>query len=367
MKKQRIPFTEQTSRFLDALADLGGKAGFTAIQAKAGLSAASTQRVMLTAVADGLVERSGAPRTPLARIALTHAGRAEVRKRRPNSILTVPLGSSADDQAYETVRVSMSEGEAARAMRNPVVVAGMINGAREAASLRSRIIKALCDEREWGLIGLTQVVRRDHKDQTSPRDVGAVLNSLNQQGLVTFTEGAQEIGHHSLTKIRATKTLLRQEGIDTDARVIGEQKGGTPQHKTDRTDWRTHSPRAEGGPIEHVIAPEDEVVEEDVVVEWPNPSQPMLALPPEPTLDVPSAPEVPEPTQRAFPLLEALRERQSASIGQALRADRYLLAASVLEEEDPEESARLLAKAGEVAGEPLSPLEIEYLDFASRS
>jgi hypothetical protein len=184
------------------------------------------------------VEKRGTPGTVSASYALTRDGRAEVRRREPSSTITVDLGSGPVGLATSALDESAIA----------VVPSDVPDGS---PSIRQRVIKALCDEREWTLMGLTQAIRTSHRDTVGPRDVGAVLNSLNQQGLVTFVEGGFENGHNSLTKIKATKRLLAQENVDTTSREVGTPRhvGEAPQHKTDRTDFRTHGHRAEGGPI----------------------------------------------------------------------------------------------------------------------
>lgn len=71
--------------------------------------------------------------------------------------------------------------------------------------------------------------------------------------------------------------------------------------------------------------------------------------------------------EAGYPLLVALREREAARVVASRRSARYLEAAALLEEVDPEESQRILGLATAAEGEPLTNLEAEYLAFAAEA
>jgi len=304
--------SDDAYRAVRALDALGGKAPLKPIVEGDGRSQPTVSLHIKAAIALGWIERSGTPNTSTARYALTHDGRAEVRRRENRgAAVTVALGSAPDETP---------------AAPEPT------NGR---PSLRTRVIKALCEEREWGLIDLTRAVRSNHRDTFGPRDVATILNTLNKQGLVTFVEGGHENGHHSLMKIRATKRLLVEEGVDTTAREIGRPRhhDEAPQHAGDRTDFRTHETRAEGGPIEHISVT--------------------------PLMSIPAA--EPEP----WPILAELRERIRAQEAGRTRSEALIDAAELLAKVDPEESERLFARGSALAATlTLTPIEDEYLRFA---
>ncbi len=68
-----------------------------------------------------------------------------------------------------------------------------------------------------------------------------------------------------------------------------------------------------------------------------------------------------------WPQLQQLRIRLAELKGMAVKAAAYYDAATALESVDPEESERLLRRAEEVGGTPLSAVEAEYLRFADRA
>lgn len=351
--------SEANDAFLLALADLGGKSSFSQIGAKSGLQYPSgVKRAMDQLVSDGLIERQGIPRSPHATIALTGEGRSRVRQLRPDTSIAIPLGSAPEPiPATVPQRMTLNHEQAAKLPLVDIVV-GTINADADTKSVRERIIAALCDQREWGLIGLTQAVRRDHRDLTGPREVGTILNSLNQQGYVTFRMG-NEGTHHSMTNIKASKKLLRERGV-TEARVIGERKGGTPQHAGDRTDYRTHGKRAEGGEVT-VERPLSEVrVEPEVaaaLVEAGVAEAAVEAAPP--TIDE-------EPLRfGVWPELQAIQDKVAARAEAETRAGKLLDAAAALEGIDDALAEELLARAaGQAQAVQLTALEAEYLAYA---
>lgn len=315
---------ESAFRVVVALGEQGGVGRFQDIERLTGTKTSTTQGYIRGSIERGWVTKTGPDRSIHSRYTLTADGRAELRKRKPTAVITVPLGSGPTGLAMSATDVVALA--SAREVASDVMV----------ASLRQRTITALCSEKEWPtLISLLQEVRTGHRDTTSPRDLGAVLNSLNQQGLVTFVEGGYDNGHHSLTKIRATKRLLLQEGVDTTRREVrppgASHTGEAPQRVGDRTDFRTHAPSAEGGPITRA-----RVIPAEVVA---------------PPAD--------------WPLLDALLTTHEHYVTEQRRASALIEAATALADLDPEESERLFGRAAEVAsGASLTPLEVEYLRFA---
>jgi hypothetical protein len=84
---------------------------------------------------------------------------------------------------------------------------------------------------------------------------------------------------------------------------------------------------------------------------------------------VPAVPSQPEPSQpesvvAGYPLLDALRERETQRLAADAKAMGYLTAAEALAQIDPDESARLMKRIDDLAVTFPSPLEREYLRYA---
>jgi hypothetical protein len=222
---------------------------------------------------------------------------------------------------------------------------------------------------------------RNSNERIAPHEVVHLLWGLAKTGQVTFRETKSNTPGPAtamLTRIEATPLGFQTLGmparpVDREVRVSrgpGRARQEAPQRKGDRTDFRTHGPRAEGGPIERRQGVPGATPEPDqVTVLWGhNLPQPDPEPDPEPSVTSDPPPANAAATEpEAWPILQQLRERAAASAAANARADAYLAAAAALEAVDGSRSAELLALAdGALEAVALTPLEAEYLSFAER-
>ena len=249
-------------RVVEALAKIGGTGRFHEIEAGTNTSTSVTVAYAASAIDRGWVAKTGTPKSINSRYAITDAGKDELRKRKPAFTITVPLGSGLVALAASALD-----------MATVIVPADETPGT---VSLRQRLMTGICEEKQWAtLADLVEHIRRGPDDTFGLHEVQHIIYALSQQGLVVFVEsrtGTQK----NLTKIRATKRLLEQEGVAVYNREVNSTKGGgtgqVPQHANDGTDFRTHQTHAEGGPITRShIAPEPRVTTERPVLPVPVP------------------------------------------------------------------------------------------------
>lgn len=320
---------EKALRVVNAIDALGRPARFEEIERETKTTTSTTAGYIKGAIDRGWVAKTGPNRSINSRYETTTAG---LRAARKASDLTVELGSGSDASAD----VVIDAGE------QP-----------QPSSLRERVMRALCDERTFGIVGLAREVRSDASLPFSFPELNATVKSLAREGLATYREGAEN-GHHALVDIRATRKLLIERGIDTTRREVGHHGTGprreAPMHAGDRTDFRTHRQRAEGGPIERLRV-----------------SVPMLPPAASITIDAVASASVPTVVtiESEWPLLDAIEQRWSEQAEARRHADALIEAATLLADVDRAESERLFARSSEIAASvSVSSLEVEYLRFA---
>lgn len=223
-----------------------------------------------------------------------------------------------------------------------VEVSPASNGTAPLASLKLRLMRAVAEAGPFeDTAALIRSVRRPD-DSFDLHEVQHLLASLNKQGYVAYRENKNG-AYRVLMRIEATKRGFEAVGLGTKYHEVGRKSKGVPRKAGDRTDFRTHGFRAEGGPVE--------VRQTPVVVPVETPVETVK-------------PVVASAGREVPPLLAALRERAEAKNRGAAKAARYLEAATLLEDVDVAEAERLLALAESFGGEPFTALETEYLAFA---
>lgn len=275
-------------------------------------------------------------------------------KKRRGGTLSVPLGSAAAPAADETERavLALTHEEMVALGQHPTIVAGQII----ADSLRQRLLKKIC---ESGPYPDVLTLMRDTRRAGDPRDnfgahevVHIIRRSLNVAGLVDYVEDRQG----NVTKIRATERGYEAAGYGTRYREVRRQRGGEPQRRSDRTDFRTHRPRAEGGEImreplrpDHIAHfPDHAALHGEPIAAGPEPAR----EDPQPASAVSAAPVA--VSLGDFPLLTELLDRAR----KAAEASEYLLKAAELTGDES-----LLERA--VSLQPTyTDLEAEYLRLA---
>ncbi len=158
-------------------------------------------------------------------------------------------------------------------------------------------------------------------------DIAKNLYDLQKQGYVSMVAG-QHLGAKRIKSIRVTsrgQAWIRQ--LESPSSVTRQNERPEPKPVTP-------------------TKPDVEERHDEAVIE---------ATPPAPTRKVDSA---------GYPVLAGLLARARVKAEAASKRDALLAAAALLENLDPEESERLLARATAGEGEPFSPVEAEYLEFA---
>lgn len=274
--------------------------------------------------------------------------RAEFGKK--GTTLTIP-----NRNGYVAVRMTPEELAQLSNSGDGSLAPSLIAGTIMAGSLRSRLLKAIVENGPFeSLDDLMRSIRGGSGDTFGGHEVYHILAALNSQGLVEYREhgnGAAKRIH----RIIATPKAYSEAGMATQYRPVGPTGGPRreePQHRSDRTDFRTHSPVAEGGEITRVIRKLEAVVPRQVATTSSVP--PSGPAPAEAT---------PVPAPPSWPVLEGLRQRQAEVAAAKARAAKYLEAAALLAD-DAEEVLRLMAKAEEAEGKGLTELEAEYLAYA---
>lgn len=283
---------------------------------------------------------------------------------RRKSTLTIPLGS-APASGDDFTMISLSHDEYARlGERNTnVVVAAQI----QQDSLKNRLLKQIGVGGPYGtLLELMQALR-EPRDNFGAHEITHLLFSLNKQGLIRFRENkrvATSSANAALEQIECTRQGFAACGLAARSVEVGRKKyghgGEPPQKPGDRTDFRTHTSRAEGS----------EIIREaisDHRVDFPSHDHPVevrSAVPQSAVALAPTPEAPPVPVRSSYPLLASLRASFAVRAAADAKASALADAAALLEQVDPEESARLMDRALAASPETLTPLEREYLAFA---
>ncbi len=293
------------------------------------------------------------------------------------SILEVPRRIDQPSDGDARVALEMDHEQFVQLGGEPVVVAGMI----AADSLKQRLLKAIALEGPFAeLVDLIKTVRTGPRDTFGNHEVMHILFGANQQGLIQFRvsgTGSQQ----KLRRIEARESLFKQMGIDPRAnRAVGrapawKSRDELPQRAGDRTDFRTHGPRAEGGPIEHVqgLPGSGEVVPSPLWDGGPTVRRIIeerderLARAEAQAEVTPARIDEEPPVDTRWPQLSRIQAKAEAHRSAKARAEKLLEAAALLESVDARESSRLEGLANDAGSEnALTPLEAEYLSFAEK-
>lgn len=236
------------------------------------------------------------------------------------------------------------------------------------ANLRRRLLRQIVEFGPYNSVRqLTEDIRIPGEKPVDEHAVTSVLmnglgrNRNGEGALIRFTEHLSNRRHAGRGARGNNSPLTRIEATPAGYRAAGYPDGFTRHNGRpgDGTDFRNQPGRAPGGPVE-VFRVRPAEAAELAPVPPPEP-EPEAAPEPEPdALDEPVA----EPVREATPLLDRLRARQAESATAVKKSHALLDAAALLEETSPEESARLEALAEQLAGEPFTALEIEYLRYA---
>lgn len=218
-------------------------------------------------------------------------------------------------------------------------------------SLKTRLLREIARNGPYDDIKtLTNDARRPGEG-IGGHEVMHLLYALSKEGTVVFSERRNA---KRVTRIRATTKGMAAAGYNGAHGAFAlSDRPNVPRHVSgpDR-DYRTHSSKAVGGPIER----------SHVAPQAPETAAPIVDAVP---LSEPD-PEPSAPVQRAYPELERLRERIAAGRTREQRLDALLQAAEALSQIDPNAAADLRHRAERVAAESpsLTALEAEYLAYA---
>jgi hypothetical protein len=184
-------------------------------------------------------------------------------------------------------------------------------------SLKGRIYEAV---KVLGTIKDVAEVRRIVGMADSDHDVMHVLHSLHTQGRIDFDERGNGMGTATVVNIRLPKKAAK--------RVSRETYDSLPEIVQDR--------------LPEVLGPE--------------------ATTPDATPA--SAPSAPEPTE-AYPLLDALLDRERKRLDNDSKGMAYVTAAEAIKDIDPDEAVRMMRKAEALDVPFPSPIEREYLMYVA--
>lgn len=188
------------------------------------------------------------------------------------------------------------------------------------------VVAASLKDRIYDTISTVLVIRDVHQLREllgmgdTEHDIVHVLHSLHTQGRIDFDERGNGQGTATYVNIRMPK------------------RGPKPKVTTDAV--------TEMAAL-HTVVPAGEP-EPDPVAQ-----------------DTDQAPSQPAPVEEGYPLLNALAEREWRRTDGDSKANSYLAAATAIEHIDPEMSRDLMAKADALAEPFPSPIEAEYLRFAT--
>lgn len=259
------------------------------------------------------------------------------------------------------LRISVEELSSLPPKQEATVTAAMIIQ----DSLKARLLKAITVNGPFaGVPELMEFVRRPGSgDSFGAHEVTHLLYSLNKQGYIKYKTGRSGTKTDLLTDIVPTAKAKAEHGIPAQpprqqfnpegGRMAGTSRAGHAVGK-DLTEQKYHGATAVGGPIERLQA-------EDV----PQPVTPVYQPEAgEPESHKPLVNEEPS-SEVEWPELQVIRAKAQEARAVSRRAHALLEAAALLEEEDPDEAERLLARAAALqTGAELTELEAEYLRFA---
>jgi transcriptional regulator with XRE-family HTH domain len=263
-----------------------------------------------------------------------------------------------------TVMVVLSAEEAGRlpGQETLAVAAGILG-----ESLKSRILKAVTDYGPFPNSAAVMLAIQRPTDNWSHHEVVSILHQLRKQGKVRFRidkkpKGGRSIGNlgggdptnielvhpapgHGVKPGGTNQLAAKADRLpELENKVTGTHPAGYSRARhavgRDYTEARRHGNYANGGPISRTVSPPE-------------------------TASVPAEP-APEPQRQpgSFPLLTELQQRLRGRQAADAQSAKLMEAAAILEAIDPDESARLLAKAEALGGEPFSALEAEFLRYA---
>lgn len=241
-----------------------------------------------------------------------------------------------------------------------------------AQPLGDRILELLCrDSLSRSSMRLAADLYRGAGDDADTPRVEAALQLLNSNGSVVYKLGPAG----TLVDIKPTDRGYEKAGWPVAGRqregAFGQKRAGTsrPGHAVgvDRTEKRHHLPWATGGPIiREPLDPDHRALFPAHVHGGDEPTATVA-------LETPTVVSVPEPNPELptgaagadYPLLTKLRASFAERAAADLKASRLADAAALLEQVDPEESERLMARALEASPVGLTALEAEFLHYAA--
>lgn len=245
---------------------------------------------------------------------------------------------------------------------NGIEAARVARQMREAA-LRTAVLKVLGEAHHPYETVAALIAELPEEPKYAASEVQALLHTLNRLGLVKFRVD-RDGKHQRLRRIECLPAGRREAGIEPIPAAL------QPQHRTDRTDYRTHGFAAEGsGPIEretyaehvarfpdhgHNLASVMDRLEFERELE--SPATTPAVTPPGTPLVVPAASGAPG---REWPVLAALRERLAKD---ERRAKLLEEAAELTEDADDRELIQVHAATAREG--KLTDIEREYLAFA---
>lgn len=234
----------------------------------------------------------------------------------------------------------------------------------ESDSLRTRLLRAIVEDGPFGDARALSKFIRKPTDNYGLHEVMHILFALNKDGLVAMTEqtrGSQK----ELTNIRPRAAAYRVFGYTSHvmAQEVGSKNGPASHYggetpardQRDATDFRNHRSNTKGGPItRRKVAPEprqNERVVDDIDVQA-EPASPEASDPRNPWT-------APVATVQTWPVLEALRSRQTQDVKNAQAAELLMAAAELTGD------ITLLERAADLTESVLSEAEVEYLAYAN--
>ena len=237
---------------------------------------------------------------------------------------------------------------------------------REHASLKQLTLRTIVEGGPYKTTKeLVEDLNKGHHTPVGPHEVVHLLWSLNKAGLITFREdkrSATSSANSYPVNVKATNRGKDEvQGKQQAFEVQGTNNGygharEVSSRPADRTDFRTHSAKAEGGEVERRMVGENPfVVEPEAVDALVQATKP-------PTIDEEPTPE-PE-----WPLLQQLRDKAANATVAVGRAELLLEAAALIADVDAERAADLESEANRLAKlHQLSAFEAEYLAFAEHA
>lgn len=251
--------------------------------------------------------------------------------------------------------------------------------ARLAVSLKQRVEQAVV---ERGMYPDSQTLMADLRRKSSGvpanwshHEVVSALHQLRKQGMVKFRVDKKPSAGHSVgnlgggapVQIVPTRAALDLHGRPSTIKPGAETNGQTvhPVRPPELENKVTGSHPAGWSRARHAAGRDyTEPRYHGSRATAVGPLERSRVSAPETPAEVPVAAPEPQAQPDQFPLLTELQQRLRGREEAAARSARLVEAAALLAEDDPEESARLMAKAESLEGEAFSSVEVEYLRFA---